>query len=143
MDPILKVQKEIPKCHPDLPYHSKGVCKRCYHRLYMQKRRKIDPELHAKLVRDHRKSIKLEFIKEYGGKCTCCQESIIEFLTLEHKKRDGKQHREKYQTTTQQLADLRRRGWPKDNYEILCFNCNMASRYDGICPHKKEKELNG
>ena len=71
-------------------------------------------------------------------KCSCCGETEVVFLTLEYSKRDGAEHRKKHLTSAGQLADLRRRGWPKDgSYTILCFNCNSAFWERGICPHQK------
>lgn len=97
------------------------------------------PEHYAMLARRSRRKIRTEFLVEYGGKCNCCGESEFAFLTLEHKNRDGKSHRNQYGTSTQILADLRRRGWPKENYEVLCFNCNRATWELGLCPHRQRK----
>lgn len=95
-----------------------------------------DPIGKAAQAKRYRQALRLEFIAEYGGQCACCAEAEYAFLTLEHKRRDGKQHRSSVGTSTQVLADLKRRGWPKDNYELLCFNCNRASWEQGICPHR-------
>lgn len=95
-----------------------------------------DPRRGAEQARLSRRKLRLEFINEYGGKCNCCGEREEVFLTLEHKNRDGKQHRkEKGNNPASLLYDLRRRGWPKDNYELLCFNCNRAKWALGVCPH--------
>lgn len=32
-----------------------------------------------------------------------------------------------------------RRGWPMDNYALMCFNCNRALWTLGECPHKRSK----
>lgn len=84
--------------------------------------------------------LKYEVLNAYGGKCVCCDEKEIRFLTIEHGNHDGKEHRE--QTNQQIYKDLRRRGYPKDlGITVLCSNCNMATRYGEPCPHKL-KELN-
>jgi hypothetical protein len=79
------------------------------------------------------RNAKLEGIVAYGGKCACCGESRIEFLTLDHV--DGRAD-EPYRITGQKAwARLKARGWPKDKYQLLCFNCNCAKGIYGHCPH--------
>jgi predicted DNA-binding transcriptional regulator AlpA len=82
---------------------------------------------------------KLETITHYGGKCTCCGETKLHFLTIDHKNNDGADHRRK-------LGDphfggikiyrwLKKNSYPKE-FQILCFNCNLGKYYNnGICPH--------
>lgn len=86
--------------------------------------------------RQHRHKLREEFLTAYGSKCKCCGETTKEFLTLEHKRGDGKQHRKKVGGNTV-YHDLKRRGWPKHDYELLCFNCNLTKHIYGICPHKR------
>lgn len=99
-------------------------------------RYRADPVKGATYARERRRMLRLEFLAEYGGKCQCCGEANEVFLTLEHKNRDGKAHRKAQgNSPSSLLADLKRRGWPKDAYEILCFNCNRAMWALGECPH--------
>ncbi len=53
---------------------------------------------------------------------------------------DGKAHRLQFGERGNSdgvVRDLKRRGWPKDGYTILCFNCNMGKAVNGgICPHQ-------
>jgi hypothetical protein len=30
-------------------------------------------------------------------------------------------------------------GYPKDRYQLLCHNCNMAKGFYGLCPHQEQK----
>lgn len=95
----------------------------------------------AELLRKQRSqllSLKLEMIVAYGGGCACCGEMAYEFLTLDHVNRDGAQHRRTVGSTKQVYMDLKRRGWPKDGYRLLCMNCNFATRYGDPCPHELE-----
>lgn len=96
-----------------------------------------DKNAYARAVR---KALRMQFIEAYGGKCICCGITEWQFLTVEHINRDGKAHRQIYRSSAQVLADLRRRGWPKEGYELLCFNCNRARWEHGVCPHVEEKE---
>lgn len=82
--------------------------------------------------REKAKLLKAEIIKVYGGECECCQETILEFLTIDHPNKDGKQHRAL--TGSHVYADLKRRGFPP-GFRVLCMNCNFADGRYGQCPH--------
>lgn len=90
----------------------------------------------------YRAKLKEELFAAYTDYCNCCGEKERAFLTLEHSNRDGKHHRLTVgHTLARQIVDLRKRGWPKEGYEILCFNCNRASWELGVCPHRQRKIL--
>lgn len=75
---------------------------------------------------------RLEGIAAYGGRCVCCGESRVEFLTLEHK-RGIKNHEKR---GAEGWLQLKRDGFPKGDHEVLCYNCNCAKGVYGKCPHK-------
>ena len=84
------------------------------------------------------KQFQQEMVEAYGGKCTCCGETHPKFLTLEHLKGGG--HKDRRGGAYVLLRRLKRLGWPKDNYTVLCFNCNCGKyRNKGTCPHKESK----
>jgi len=97
-------------------------------------------EKHKEKYRNFRKQdsqkAKAEMISAYGSVCVCCGENNPPFLTLEHTNHDGKAHRDKFGGGVGTYRDLRRRGWPKDGYTLLCMNCNFATRYGDKCPHQ-------
>jgi hypothetical protein len=72
----------------------------------------------------------------YGGKCHCCGESTIQFLTLEHKNDDGHIHRAKFNKSQWAVyKDIKARGYP-DDITVACYNCNCGrTRNNGVCPH--------
>lgn len=74
----------------------------------------------------------LKFITMYGGRCVCCGEGKIEFLTIEHKL--GQIGKKK--DTSFKAYSLAIEKYQPDIYEILCMNCNHAKGRYGICPHK-------
>lgn len=86
----------------------------------------------------YRWRIRLEAIAAYGGVCRCCGESAPQFLTIDHIDNDGAAERkgDRTRTGTKFYLDLRRRGWPRDKYQLLCFNCNCAKGIFGACPHE-------
>lgn len=90
---------------------------------------------HLKTKRDNLRS---EMIAAYGSKCVCCGESIPRFLTIDHINGGGAEHRYGLGLGGNLIAnDLKRRGWPQEEYQLLCFNCNCGrSANKGVCPHK-------
>jgi hypothetical protein len=84
------------------------------------------------------RSHKLRIIAGYGGKCVCCGDKNFEFLTIDHINGDGKLHRlEVGQSSV--YRDLIKRGYPKENYRLLCMNCNFSMGKYGYCPHSGEQ----
>lgn len=96
------------------------------------------------------KELKNKVYTAYGRKCSCCQESEILFLTLDHKNNDGSKHRE--ELSKNKRGNYRRNiyRWAVENnfpdtLQILCWNCNLG-KYHNIrrnkiaeCPHKNSK----
>ena len=90
------------------------------------------------ILEHYRNKMKLEFLHAYGGKCACCGETESDFLTLEHTRHDGKDHRERIGSGIAIYADLKKQGWPKDGYTIYCWNCQLATRFGKVCPHERQ-----
>ena len=83
-------------------------------------------------VKERRFLLRIEVIDAYGGRCVCCGENDYKFLCVDHINNDGKEDRKQNGTNIAKLAkDL---GYPKDKYQILCYNCNMAKAMSG-CSH--------
>lgn len=94
---------------------------------------------HGALIRAKRRAAVLE---AYGSKCVCCGEDTPEFLTVDHINNDGARHREAISPSdprggsgTYLYIWLKRHGFPKDNFQLLCWNCNCAKGRYGSCPH--------
>jgi hypothetical protein len=68
--------------------------------------------------------------------CTCCSESRIEFLAIDHVEGGGNQHRKAIGLSGGHgfYAYLAREGFPS-GYRVLCHNCNSAIAKHGYCPH--------
>ena len=88
------------------------------------------------------KNLKLDMIAAYGGQCVCCGIKAPEFLSINHKDGKGHEERKKLYGSGQCgagvafYARLKKRGWPKDNYELMCYNCNCSNGFFGYCPHR-------
>lgn len=101
-----------------------------------------NPTLHAKLRRYHaeyNRRLKQDTVKAYGGACACCGESTFEFLAVDHINGGGRQHRKSIGVTggSSMYAWLRRHGFPKSQFQLLCHNCNCAKGFYGSCPHTR------
>lgn len=86
-------------------------------------------------------TIKLKTLTAYGDRCVCCQECNPIFLTIDHISDNGAQERREINRGGGHhfYHWLKKQGYPKDNYQILCFNCNFAKHTLGICPHQHTK----
>jgi hypothetical protein len=95
-------------------------------------------EVFKKSQRRCRMRIRRETIDSYGGHCSCCGETILEFLALDHINNDGADRRRKGEGGGSKLyARLRRAGYPQGDFQVLCHNCNMAKAMYGVCPHQE------
>lgn len=86
-------------------------------------------------MKAYRRNLKRKLIAGYGSKCTCCGESTLEFLTLEHLNGDGQAHRKAMKSSQGTYRDIIARNFPPE-YTVLCMNCNHAKRFGNICPHQ-------
>lgn len=76
-------------------------------------------------------------IEKYGGKCNCCGESQILFLTIDHINNDGSNDRSNKNYTTRSFYMKLKKEPIRDDIQVLCFNCNLGKSINGgVCPHK-------
>ena len=110
-------------------------------------KRRLDPvrqQRYLEVCRANQKRRRVRLRKEvmaaYGGKCACCGEGHIEFLTLDHINEDGAQRRKNGEPRggIPFWRWAKKNGYPRD-LQALCWNCNMAKHQQGICPHKLAK----
>ena len=157
--------KTTKTCSCDALVHSNGLCRKCYFKDWYAKRTKKDPAYkrrqgrkdlrkrsdykrkyylknRKKMLdqgRDKRRALQMKIIGLMGGKCECCEETRIEFLTLDHVKNNGGSHR-------REVGDvyywLQRRKFKKSKLlRVLCMNCNWGRQRYGICPHERERQV--
>lgn len=83
--------------------------------------------------REYTQKVRNKFFDMYGHACSCCGESMHEFLTIEHKNgQAGKKRDSSYRAYLNAIKEYR-----PDLYETLCMNCNHAKGRFGFCPHQK------
>lgn len=116
-----------------------GYCKPCdaqkRARYYRTKPR------HREKYKSYNAQARNDVLLAYGGKCACCGEMTPEFLAIDHIFNDGaKERRESKRSSGSAFYMwLRKNGFPKDRYQLLCHNCNMAKGFYGQCPHERER----
>jgi hypothetical protein len=75
---------------------------------------------------------KLEVYKNYGGCCNACGESDPLVLQIDHVKNNGKDHVDKKGRRVGGgwlYNQIKKAGYPKDEYQLLCANCNARKEW--------------
>ncbi len=88
-------------------------------------------------VKDYRLAAKEAAIDLYGGCCNCCGENHIAFLTIDHINGDGAEKRKsrEHGGGHKMYRKIVREGRTNE-FQLLCWNCNIAKHNFGQCPHK-------
>jgi len=100
----------------------------------------FEEEFEAKHKTSYSKSVwklRLNVIKGYGGKCELCGEDNPHFLTIDHVNGGGGEERKMLGSWGALYRKLRDNNYPRDNYRLLCYNCNCALG----CKRITEEEL--
>lgn len=66
----------------------------------------------------------------YGGRCINCNHDDLFSLTIDHISGNGAEHRKEIGPDICQW--LKNNGFPKDNYQILCYNCNYKKHHRSL-----------
>lgn len=108
--------------------------RKAYARTYHAEHR--DATLHDMKQRNQR--MKFAALEAYGGqRCSCCGETEVAFLTIDHIDGCTAETRKVQGLGTRFYYWLRRNGYPS-GFQVLCFNCNLGRRiHGGTCPHQK------
>jgi len=93
------------------------------------------------LVKKYTWRNKKKVIDHYGGRCECCDETNIQFLTMDHINGGGRKHR-KDENICNIYRWLINNSCP-DGFQVLCYNCNCGRAYtiENICPHKIKQKV--
>lgn len=82
---------------------------------------------------ERRIKCRTEVFNEYGPKCECCGEDNLWLLTIDHV--NGRKGHE--MGGADEYRRLIREDFPEENIQVLCYNCNCAKGFFGMCPHKE------
>ena len=147
--------KKCASARERIRYYSKIEKHRKHNREYMQQKYANMPntektifleKLSVKRQRD-KIDLKIDVFNAYGARCECCGEDHFEFLTIDHIQGGGRAHRKKIgngkNCSSQQFYTwLKKEDYPKDDFRILCWNCNCARGFSGYCPHTLKGQKN-
>jgi hypothetical protein len=81
----------------------------------------------------HRETAKQKIvnaINKLGGKCACCGETTVEFLTFDHM--NGRITQKGFNNYRVAVSVLR----GESDIRVLCMNCNHSYGVRGYCPHR-------
>jgi hypothetical protein len=158
-----RVEGMICKCGHPVGVKSAGACRRCYNREYRRAWIKTPPglallarraeKIRAKNLRYDRAhkeesaarhrtvfaSIRARVLAAYGGCCVCCGEAEPRFLSVDHINGGGHLHRKAVGSGCAFYYWLKRQGYPKDDFRLLCHNCNQAMKFRRPCPHEEAR----
>jgi hypothetical protein len=122
-------------CYPSDWKRGGYICKTC-----RQEARKLAPPSKvSEYTLTNSLKLKGTIIDEYGGKCECCGETAWQFLTIDHIGNWGSQHRKQVigpRGGKNIYQWLKKNGYPKDDFRLLCMNCNACIGFHGFCPHQ-------
>jgi len=96
---------------------------------------------HKEDYKKKREELRLETLIHYSNNpptCTCCGESHIEFLEIDHIHGGGTKQRQKTHRHFYQW--LKQNNYP-EGYRVLCANCNKSFGQYGYCPHSLMKVI--
>ena len=87
-----------------------------------------------------RRRLRDEVINAYGAACVCCGENHREFLAIDRINGGGRQHQIELNFNLHTFhLQLKRQGYPRGEYRILCYNCNMSRGVYAYCPHERRQ----
>lgn len=105
--------------------------------------RDTNREEYRQIQRDHKRGKRELILEAYGRKCACCGETEQRFLTIDHIHGGGGAHN-RLRGNSGVYRDVIAAGFPKDIYQLLCYNCNMGrSANGGTCPHQQQLKKAG
>lgn len=89
--------------------------------------------------KEDRMTLKLEIIDAYGGPiCKCCGYLGVDFLSIDHIKGNGTQHRREIGVSSGDgfYKWLKKNNFPS-GFQVLCYSCNLAKAHNNnVCPHQ-------
>jgi ElaB/YqjD/DUF883 family membrane-anchored ribosome-binding protein len=91
----------------------------------------------SKYNKEYGARLRIEALNAYGnGKCECCGEIELRFLTLDHIEGCGNQLRKIHGTGFRLYHWLKKHDYP-EGFQVLCYNCNLGRHWNGgVCPHQ-------
>jgi hypothetical protein len=118
----------------------KGTCKECWRahqRAYVALK---GSQYRYDKMRKWRLKLKQRAVNALGGKCVCCGETELLFLTLDHVNEDGGTHRKSDdRARSTKLWQQMLSGECNYEMQVLCANCHLAKNGPGKCRVHREQ----
>lgn len=120
-------------------------CLKC-HKKNMAIRRRPHVARHNVIVRRLWRDKQREIaIRAYGGQCQKCKEKDLDVLVIDHVNGDGqgnsiRKTMKGYSQGVELYKYLAKLGYPKDDYQCLCCNCNMKKFRMWLRAQVKQKD---
>ena len=135
---VCKTILRVDNWYPANKKHGSIICKTCSNakgtawkrkhpeksREYARRYYKTHPKYNVAWCRQNRIDIRKEMIEAYGGKCAICGISDSIVLDIDHIDNSGAKDRRKGMWGWRLYRWLRKNNYPKDNFQLLCKNCN-------------------
>jgi hypothetical protein len=124
-------------------YNNK-ICNDCLVFLSVRRKDKPQPIFGSKLKKKLEVlRLKHYIVEGYDGKCECCNENEMMFLTIDHINGGGREENRKLSKAGVEFyRHLKKLGYPRDNYRLLCYNCNCSREIWGQCYHELCRQQN-
>lgn len=104
-------------------------------RRYKEAWRANNPAKARRSCREEHRRLRREIIAGYGGVCVHCGDDRWQVLTVDHINGGGTRHRKQFHGNAGMFYRwLRDQGFPRDDYRLLCYNCNCARAHTGALP---------
>jgi hypothetical protein len=88
------------------------------------------------LEKQTRERIKKQVFGNYGARCSCCGETNLNKLTIDHiLGAKDIVYKEAPRDGDKLYRWIIKKGHP-NTFQVLCMNCNFAVSHFGLCPHK-------
>jgi hypothetical protein len=79
-----------------------------------------------------RKKLRIDTVVAYGGKCCSCSIDDVEVLDVDHIDNSGAEDRKNNLWGYNLYRHLKKLGWPKENFQLLCKNCNWKKHLKNL-----------
>ena len=140
---VLAIERAFPRIasYKRLPHREKAKLRSLFWKLRNPEKYKAIKARHMRTSRTLKYArYRPKVIVLLGGKCFCCGESRLPFLTIDHispAKGFYQSNKTKRPRTLDMMQEILAQENPRESYRILCWNCNCATRYRRVCPHNE------
>lgn len=112
-------------------YNISGLCKYCGC-TGLPKHSRVCKKCRSILKSNNRIKRRLMMLNNYGNCCMRCKTDNPEFLTIDHINNNGAEHRKSVVAGKHMWLWIEQHNYPKDNYQVLCFNCNYLKHFEQL-----------